>query len=54
MNVEYKPTLSCSVDAQTDREVKFYCQENGRISEAAFLRQAVAEKLARWTREKHG
>jgi hypothetical protein len=43
-----KPTISCQLDQETDRTVKLFCQENGRISEAAFLRQAIAEKLARW------
>ncbi len=46
------PTISCTVDPQTDRAVKLYCQQNGAISEAAFLRQAIAEKLAKWEREK--
>lgn len=40
-----KATISCVVDDETDRAVKRYCAENGRISEAAFLRQAIVEKL---------
>ncbi len=47
-----KPTMQCIVDDITDKSVKGYCLENGKISEAAFLRQAIAEKLAKWEREK--
>lgn len=45
-----KRTMSCTIDDETDLAVKRYCKNNGCISEAAFLRQAIAEKLE-WERQ---
>ena len=42
-----KPSLFTTVSPELDEQVKRYCKENCGISEAAFLRQAITEKLTR-------
>jgi hypothetical protein len=42
-----KPSLFTTVSPELDEQVKRHCAENGGISEAAFLRQAITEKLTR-------
>lgn len=42
-----KPSLFTTVSLELDEAVKHYCAANGGISEAAFLRQAITEKLTR-------